>query len=50
MHGYHVHTMENDEPIDIEDEIEAISQIFIEHVDFTKTREFKDFWIKYKMK
>lgn len=50
VHGYHVSTMENDEPIDTEDEREEIYQRFIKQDDFIKTQEFKYSWIKYKMK
>ena len=42
--------METDDPIDIENESENISLRFIEQDNFTQRQEFKNFWIRYKMR
>ena len=50
MHGYYAQTMEINKPIDTKDDRDDISLRFIEQENFTQTQEFKDFWIKYKMR
>lgn len=49
-HGYEAQTEGGVLPEDQEDKRVAISLRFIEDDEFIKTHEFKDFWIKIKMK